>query len=37
MLKIEEFTDVCITGGIMHTPVIQMSVNFSIFNIHVLS
>ena len=33
MLKIEKFTDVCMTqtGGIMHTPVIQTSVNFNLF------
>ena len=34
MLKIEKFTDVCTTGVTCIPPVIQMSVNFSIFNIH---
>ena len=23
MLKIEKFTDVCMTGGIMHTPILE--------------
>ena len=36
MLKIEKFTDVCMTGGMSISPVIQTSVNFSNFNIHVL-
>ena len=36
MLKIEKFTDVCMTGGMLYTPVIQTSVNFTIFNIDFL-
>ena len=27
-MKFDKFTDVCMTGGIRHTPVIQTSVNF---------
>ena len=36
MLKIEKFTDVCMTGGIMHTPSHTNVCKFSIFNIHFL-
>ena len=35
MLKIKKFTDVCMTGGTI-PPVIQTSVNFTIFNIDFL-
>ena len=36
-LKIEKFTDVCMTGGIHYTPNHTMSVNFfSIFILHFL-
>ena len=31
-MKFDKFTDVCMTGGIRHTPVIQTSVNVSFFN-----
>ena len=33
-MKFDKFTDICMTGGIRHAPVIQTSLNFSFFNLY---